>query len=140
MFVIYEPEGADVQRWEWEPKKVRGIEAEEIEARADVTWDQFQVKLLEGSARCRRVLLWHLLKKTHPTLKLADVDFTMGELKVEFSAPELHQLREQLVAAELTDGVDEQKRAAALKAIDAELESAPDADGAAGKAPSSHVA
>jgi hypothetical protein len=137
MFVIYTPDGQDAQRWEWEPKKVRGLEAEEIEARADVTWDQFQMKLMEGSARCRRVLLWHLQKKTHATLKLEDVDYAMGELQVEFSAPELHLLRERLVDAE---GIDEAQRATALRAIDVELETAPDADGASGKALSKNVA
>jgi hypothetical protein len=138
MFVIYTPEGDTEQRWEWDPKKVRGIEAEEIEARMHpLMWDEFQMALLKGGARARRVLLWHLQKKTHASLKLEDVDYAMGELQVEFSAPELHQLRAQLAEA---TGIDEQQREAALAAIDKELESAADADGAAGKAPSNSAA
>ncbi|AIJ26359.1 hypothetical protein [Amycolatopsis methanolica] len=133
MLVTYTPQGQETQSWTWDPAKVRAADAEAIEARMHpLTWDEFQVMLLKGGAKARRVLLWHLQKLTHPTLKLEDVDFTVGELTVEFEAPELEKMRE---AAASAPGLDDSQRAYILSAIDAQIAKAPES--AAGKAPSS---
>lgn len=123
MIVTYSPDGQEPQTWAWDPKTVRTAEAEDIEAAmgstvAPVTFDEFQVALLKGGAKARRVLLWHLQRKTHPTLKLADVEFALGDLTVEFEAPELQEMRDALAKA---SGMNEDQREVVLAAIDSEL-------------------
>lgn len=110
-----------------------------------MTWDEFQKAILGGSIAARRVLLWHLLKREHPPLRLDDVSFRTGEVEVEFEKCELVDLRAQLIRRDRM--VSEEDRDRALRAIDAQitdLESremepgepgnADDADDALGKA------
>lgn len=139
MDIIYKPADGDEQRWEWQPEDVRAIDAEQIEAKADCTWDQFQVQLLLGRMRARRVLVWHLQRKTHPALKLADVDFASKEVTVEFDIPELEKFREGFVKAQ----IDDDTRETVLRLVDedlakrrAEAEAAGDGEGKALSAPS----
>lgn len=137
MKVIYKPDGSEKQSWDWKFGDVRALDAEQIEAKADCTWDQFQVQLLSGRMRARRVLLWHLQRKTHPTLKLADVDFAAKEVEIEFDIPELEQFRDGVAKA---SGVTDEQRDAALELIDEQLAEkraeAEEAGASEGKAPS----
>jgi hypothetical protein len=116
--IIYTPADGDEQRWDWEPKQVRARDAELIETKADATWDEFQMQLLGGRMRARRVLLWFLLRKDHPTLKLDDVDFAVGEVKAEHTVGELQELREGVVDA---PRLPEDRREAALEMIDKQI-------------------
>ncbi len=138
MIVTYSPDGDQPQRWTFDPKTVISGEAEAIEKRAESTWDDFQKAILSGSIRARRVLLWHLLKKTHPPLRFDDVSFRAGEVSVEFERHELEELREQIVKRDKL--VSEEDRDRALSAIDAQLteletRDIADAEDTAGKAP-----
>lgn len=145
MIVTYRPSGETPQRWTFDPKAVISGEAEAIEKRVAMTWDEFQKAILGGSIAARRVLLWHLLKREHPPLRLDDVSFRTGEVEVEFEKCELVDLRAQLIRRDRM--VSEEDRDRALRAIDAQitdLESremepgepgnADDADDALGKA------
>lgn len=126
MIITYTPEDGEAQRWEWDAGDVRAAEAELMESKAGVPWDQFQMQLLQGMMRARRVLLWHLLRQTHPSLKLTDVDFATSEVKAEFQADELALLRKGIEEA---PGVDDEKREQALTMLDrsiAELAAAGD--------------
>lgn len=134
MKIIYTPADGDEQRWDWDPKAVRAKDAELIETKADATWDEFQMQLLSGRMRARRVLLWFLLRKAHPTLKLDDVDFAAGELKAEHTVAELQELREGLEDA---PQIPEDRREAALAILDKQIAAQLDeGDEPAGKAPS----
>jgi hypothetical protein len=140
MHIVYKPADGDEQRWEWKAEDVRATDAEQIEAKADCTWDQFQMQLLTGRMRARRVLLWHLQRKTHPTLKLADVDFAAKEVTVEFDIPELEKFREGFLQAQ---GIDDDTRETVLRLVDedlakrrAEAEAAGDGEGKALSEPS----
>lgn len=140
MKIIYTPGDGDEQTWHWTFEDVRARDAEQIEAKADCTWDQFQMQLLNGQMRARRVLLWHLQRQTHPQLKFADVDFVAKELMLEFDLPELEKFRDGVLQM---SGISDEQREAALAFIDkeladkrAELEAAGDGAGKALSVPS----
>lgn len=116
MFVTYAPEDQpDSTRWEFVPGRVRANEAEIIEKRWGGHYDQFVSAVQSGSMRARRILLWHLLRKEHHTLRFEDTpDFYADELVVEHSRAELEKLRDRLQKADLTDDEREQ----AMTAID----------------------
>jgi hypothetical protein len=82
------------QRWLFDPDNVSFAEAEMIEgAMGGASWDDFLRGLLHNRARVRRVLLWHLQRRVHPDLQLADMpDYRMGDLKVEFGTEEIDLL------------------------------------------------
>lgn len=130
MIVTYTPEGEEKQEWVWDPDKVRAVEGELIEKRFGDTYDKFKAAVQSGSIKARRVLLWHLQKRAHPTLRLEDVDFDAGDLKVEMSRTELEQLRARLATHK---GMDESERERMLAALDTEIETAP-SGGSEGKA------
>lgn len=97
MFVQYKPKDGEAQQWDFDPDEVRQSQAEMVEKRYGANWDAFLAAVRGGEAKARRVLLWHLIRLTHHTLRIEDVpDFRMGELTVEYSSTELRQLKDQL--------------------------------------------
>jgi hypothetical protein len=130
VIVTFTPEGEEKQEWVWDPDKVRAVEGELIEKRFGDTYDKFKAAVQSGSIKARRVLLWHLQKRAHPTLRLEDVDFDAGDLKVEMSRGELEQLRSRIATHK---GVDESDRERMLAALESEIETAP-LGGSEGKA------
>lgn len=137
MKVVYTPEGQAVQEWNFRPDRIRESRAEMIERRyakligeKSVPFEQFRMAVLQDEASARRVLLWHLRSLEHPTLRIEDVDFLRGELKITASKAELGELR---LALETAGGLEEQQREMMLAAIDAQMATAPDDDDA-GKA------
>ena len=97
MFVTYSPKGQEPQHWEFIPDDVFQDDAELVEKRFGGDWDAFLEGVRDGSARARRVLLWHLMRQDHPRLRFEDVPrFRMGEIKAEFSAAELREYADKL--------------------------------------------
>lgn len=135
MKVTFAPDGGAVQSWTYEPRKVRQSEAEMMEKRAGLSWDEFNGQLLKGAARPRKVLLWHCLRKDHPVLRWEDVpDFAMAEVTVEFDASELAEVR--ALVEKSKDASDEDK-AALLEVLDAQIADAGESDPKAPPSPSS---
>lgn len=138
MKVTYAPKGDPEQTWDWDPDAVSVVEAEAIERRVDATWDEFRVLVMKGSSRARRVLLWHLLKREHPPLKLDDVDFRVGEVKVEMDRAELQDMRDRIAESKR---LDEDERDKVLSALDDQIDKAPGGTATPpGKAPSKSAA
>ncbi|MFA7117119.1 MAG: hypothetical protein WC140_07835 [Bacteroidales bacterium] len=130
MIVTYSPAGQDNQVWTWDPGQVRAKDAELIEDKFGGTWDEFNLQLLQGRMRARRVLLWHLLRSEHPTIRIDDIDFAASELTLDLQPAELQLMREGIQKAA---GLSEDKRDLALQLIDQQIT---EAGGPAGKAPS----
>lgn len=129
MKVTYSPEGEGVQTWDFVPDKVRQSEAELAERRFGGTWNEFRVAAVKGDSRARRVLLWHLMRRQHHTLRYEDTpDFALGELKVEMTRGELVALREQV------DKSSHPERDSILAALDSEIDTAEDDPEPEGKA------
>lgn len=124
MHITYAPEDQPAeaaQRWEFDPGRVRSVEAEMIEKRYGQNFDTWRNDVRAGSARARRVLLWHLLRRKHHTLRFEDVpDFLMAELVVEHSVAELLELKARIDKANL----DEETRTQVATALDVEISDA----------------
>jgi len=123
VFITYKSEGNDPQIWEFDPNRVRASQAEMIEKRYGQPWDTFLRDLIKGSMLARRVLLWHLTRLQHHTLRYEDTpDFYSSELTVEFSRAELQGMR---ATAETSKALADGERAQALAALDDEIAKAP---------------
>jgi len=128
MLVTYTPEDGDRQTWEFNPGRVRQSETEIIEKRYGKTYEAFKEGVTSGDSRARRVLLWHLLRRDHHTLRFEDTpDFFMDELVVEYSRDEMLDLRDRIVKANLP----EDERTDILAALDLELGDVVDGEGKA---------
>lgn len=104
MRITYAPKGGEPRIWDFEPAEISQPDAEEIEKRYGRLWDEFLEDLRKGGSRARRVLLWHLQRREHPTLRYEDTPvFRMGELTAEFSVDELLQIRDQVLKSHLSD-------------------------------------
>jgi hypothetical protein len=104
--------------WNFDPDEVPQSQAEIIEKRYGQLWDQFLADVRQGSAKARRVLLWHLLRLEHHTLRFEDTpDFKMGAVKVEHSVEELLRVRDRVAKANL----DPEEKDGILAALDVEI-------------------
>lgn len=104
MLVKYTPEGqSEPTEWDFNPDRVRSIDAEMIEKRSGLNYSKWVEAIQAGSAHARRVLLWHLQRKDHHTLRLEDVDFFMGDLEIDYSVADLQKLRAQVDASAMDD-------------------------------------
>lgn len=79
----YSPEGVERRTWEFVPLKMTNTEAEAVEELTDLTFMEWQDKLLRGSAVCIRAYLYVLLKRDKPKLTFDQVAFSMGEVGFE---------------------------------------------------------
>lgn len=118
MKITYAPAGGQPKVWDFQPAETSQPDAEEIERRYGKLWDEFLEDLRKGGSRARRVLLWHLQRREHPTLRYEDTPvFKMGELSAEFSVDELLLIREQVLSSELS----EEEKDGVLAGLDAEI-------------------
>lgn len=130
MELVYRPDGKPDQekRWPLDLGKLRTMETEAIEKLSGLKYgSEFKMGLLKQGALERRVMLYTLQRREHPTLRFSDVDFADDECFIDFDRDELAQIRQ---AAEDAD-LDEATRAQALAALDAQLAQAPEAPGKA---------
>lgn len=118
MKVTYTAGPDDVQQWDFDPDEVTQSQAELIEKRYGQNWDTFLTDVRQGSAKARKVLLWHMLRLTHHTLRYEDTpDFKMGALKVEHSLDEMLHIRDRVLKSNLA----EEEKEGILAALDVEI-------------------
>lgn len=117
MQLVYAPEGAEAQRWEFDPNKIMNVEAEAIERETGWTFSEFGQQFLKGSTTARHALLWIMLKRKTPGLKYAEVQFAMDEVDVVFTDEELRVVVKALQDKAASTGLDAQES----KALDALL-------------------
>lgn len=139
MLVIYSPEDGDTQQWEFTARKVRVLDAERIERRYDAPFAQWADDINKGVMSARRILLWHLLARTHKGYRWDDTpDFAVGEIEIKLTRDEIQLMREK---AEGSTDLEPEIREMLLAALDAQIEAAPEVPGVeAGKALSSDAA
>lgn len=123
MFLTLKRADEEPQEYVFNPGKVSVFEAESIEKRTDWTFQQFQAELHKGSARAMRVALWVCQRRQHPTLRLEDVTFDMGELELEFNASELARMREAVAGVSAVQ-MDPDEKMATLAQFDELLKAA----------------
>lgn len=132
MFLVYTPGDGDEQRFAYDPRKVRSLDMEAIERVTARNWSRFTVDVVEGSALCRRALLWVLLRQAHHGLKFADVSITYGEVKLEYSWEEYELMIERTIE-QAEEGPETDQQVAALRR-EQETATHEDGDEAGGKA------
>lgn len=124
MRVTYSPASGDVQTWDFTARKVRVGDAERIERRYENPFTQWVTDVHRGMMGARRVLLWHLLDRTHPGYRWIDVpDFAVGEVECELTRDELQLARTR---AERDKSIDPEVKALMLEAFDAQIDDAPE--------------
>lgn len=118
MLLRYTPEGTDGRTWTFAPEKLMSSEAEAIEKATRMTYAEFGVAILKGSASARRALLWVYLKREEPTLKIGSLDVPVGTITLEYEPHELIQMRAE---AERSEDLTDAERKAALEYFDKEI-------------------
>jgi hypothetical protein len=122
MKLTYKPEDGDPQSWEVKLGRLRTLETEAIEKATGMAYgSEFKEALLKGNTRARRALLWTLLRRQHPAVKLVDVDFADDELVLEMDAEELTDTIAEVRSA---PGLDDDQRAQALAILEHQLAAA----------------
>ena len=96
MLIIYRPDGAPEQTWEFDPQELLDVEATAIERVTGWTYGEFGEQFIKGSILARKALLWVLRKRTEPTLKFRDVAFRVRELDWKLDADERAKAREAM--------------------------------------------
>lgn len=123
MFITYAPADGAPQSWDFDSNDIPSSAAEVIERRFGENFEVWQAGVQSGNMRARRVLLWYLLWRQHPSLRYEDTpDFTVKEVKIEWTVAELTEIRE----VTMQRSMPEDKRERALSAIDYELTKAMD--------------
>lgn len=123
MILTYTPDDGNAVKWVFRPDDMLDRESEEIERRTDWTWPEFLEKLQKQSTLARRVLLWVLLRRQHPTLRFEDLSFRQSQCVLEFDRTELESMRSEIEKSPDRPGVD---RALILDVLAREIEKAPD--------------
>lgn len=130
MFIDYTPEGQKTQRLPFQPGRVRLDESAGIEFRYSKlcgekrSYQQFIEDVKQGSAVARRVLLHHVLRKQHPTIRIEDVNPYEDEIAILFHKAELEEIR---AAVEKTTAMPANEKEQVLARLDDEIATAPDA-------------
>lgn len=117
MYIKYTPAvGEEPQELYFQLAKLMSVEAEKIEEITGWSFEEFQTRLVKGFVKARRVLLWVLLKRTHPSLKLADLDVPVDAIVMEFDRDEFDAMIEAMRKAEASEQ-DEAKAAEMAQVI-----------------------
>jgi hypothetical protein len=118
MLVKYTPENGDAKEWEFDPERVRQSEAEQIEKRSGLAYGEWARAVGNGNSKACRVLLWHLMRRDHPSYRYEDVpDFYVSELVIDLAVSELQRIRERIADSD----IDPDRKQEALDGIDLEL-------------------
>lgn len=132
MYLFVQREGdAAPATYNYNPKKLMSPECEAIEKKTGLTFEQFHVKLLEGSTSCRRALLWMFTKRENPGVRYEDVAFAYGEVELRYHKHELESMITE-VEDKLDNGPEKTAGLAQLREMLADAVEDP----SVGKAPS----
>lgn len=107
MIFRWTQEGADPREWEFTPLTLGNAEAETIERLTNWTYQEFGEKFLGGSMKAYHALLYVFLKRTTPTLKYNDVQFSLAEIDLEYSPDEKRAMVDALREKDGQEGLTE---------------------------------
>ncbi len=122
MIVTFTPTEGDSRVYEFKPRKMLSVEAEEIERLTGKTFSEAVAAVQSGSALARRALVFVFEKRTHPTLQWRSFDFPYGAVEVEFDADEYGAMSE---AIRVDPSLDDDSRAEVLAQLAELAEDAP---------------
>lgn len=93
-----------IEDWEWE--SLTFPEAIAIEAASGTTTRDFRVAVTNGSMTALQILLWTILKRENPGLRLAEVNMPIGDVHTEVvdtDVPAAEELGPTSAAADAQD-------------------------------------
>jgi hypothetical protein len=117
LIVRYAPEGAEPQQWKFSPGGLESLEAEAIEDATGWSYYEFGQRILNGSAKAQRAILWTMLRRAQPQLRFDEVSYRQQEVFVGYEPAEVANLRAALNDPATT--MPDDQREALLEAIDA---------------------
>ena len=106
MLFRYTPTGATPHEWEFRPQKMASAEAEAIERLTDWTFPEFGRQFMAGSMKAQHAVLYVFLKRTIPTIKWGDVQFTADEIEIEYDRSEKQNMIDGLVDKKNAEGLE----------------------------------
>lgn len=137
MIVTLQVEGQERPlRWSFDPRRVPMSAAEVIERRWSTdapSYAAWMQAVEQGSARARRVLVWWLQHREHPSMRFEDVDPAVGDVEVEYTREELERA---IAEVQQVKSLTPEERTAVLTSLERQLADLPE-DDESGKAPSS---
>lgn len=107
MQLIYTPEGAEPQRFDFRPGKLLSPEAEKIEELTGWSYMEFGEHLMKGSVKAYHALLFIFLRRQDPRISYDSVQFTFDEVDLDFDHDEQAQMIEELQRKRAEEGLDE---------------------------------
>ncbi len=128
MRVTWKPEGEPEQVWQFDPDDLFESEAELIQKRYGGRYSDFADGVRGGDSKARRILLWHHLRQTHPTMRLEDVPaYRRKQLVVEYDVDELLLIRDRILASDLSDEDKDSHLVAVERELSERMAEVPDA-------------
>lgn len=108
--ITYKPEGADPRTWEVQFSKLLTSEVSAIQKASGLRYGQFEEEFFAENGDLLRALVWVFLKRSAPTLTLAQVDPSMNEIALDLTGEEKARLRDELVRRRSAgESLDEQE-------------------------------
>lgn len=121
MNVIFKSEQYGDREWlSFKPDRMLSTDSEAIEGVTQLTFVQWGQALLNGSSICGRALVWILLRKENRALRFRDVDFPIGDLRIELDDEEKARVRAELRRNDDLSDEDKQQILVALGETDLE--------------------
>jgi hypothetical protein len=117
--LTFKPEGSSAREWIIKPKRLMNVEAEEIERRTNMTFEEWSAALQKGSMLAYHGLLFVLLRREQPKLSWESVRFCGEDVDLEYELDEKIEIRDNLKAG--LDAMDAD-RAAQARDVIAELD------------------
>lgn len=93
MILTYTAAEGDVQTFHFQFKTLGNDQAEDMEDVTGKNFVELQDLVGAGNMRARRALLWVLMKKQHPMLKFADLQYPVGAVSIDMELDELLEAR-----------------------------------------------
>lgn len=122
MKFVYKPEGIEPRSWDFKPEKLLNPEAEAIERHTGWTFGEWVGKLGDTSMLALHGLLYVLLKRSSPTLKWDEVQFSLDEIGLEADDDEAPALRAHLEEKAATEGLSVEEQATLDKLLEQGVE------------------
>lgn len=133
MQFVYKPEGVDAEgwkRWEFAPDRLLSPEAVAIERLTKLTFAEWEDAALRGSVSALHAFLYVMLKRDNPTLKPAEVVFSMKEIDLDLDDEETEAAIRNLEAQAAVEPLSPESEAL-LATLRAQHQSVPVVDGPA---------
>lgn len=142
MFVIYAPQDpadGDRQEWAWDANRIKANEGQVLlKEFGETSWDLFVQGVKINNPHARRVLLWHLMRRSHPLMRFSDTpEFFIGEVTVELDSDELIVFRDKV--QESSQASLPADKDMMISALEAEIEQAQKREAELGKSSGSPI-